>query len=124
MTAVHTQPLGAGEIITLLEQAVAERGPDYRYDFRRATRAYYFDDEGTPRCIVGLVATYLGLGKGDLIEGRGAAQQNAINATPWAKHLLEVAQGKQDVGRTWGVAVEDTKHYQRLFGHNDKDKRP
>jgi hypothetical protein len=119
MTAVHTQPLGAGEIITLLEQAVAERGEDYVYD--RHKGCYYFID-GEPGCIVGLVATYLGLGPGDLVEHHGAAQQEAIHATPWAKHLLTVAQGQQDFGRPWGAALAYVKRYQRTFGHNDKDR--
>jgi len=138
MTAT-TIEITAQTALNLLEQAVEERGADYRYDtdaaHDRALRLgfeegsgpgcyYWHDDE--PGCIAGLVLHEAGVpddtlramdlaSKNDGLPGTsieimgGWLYQRGINTTHEARRVLRAAQTAQDRGCTWGEALTEAR---------------
>ena len=103
----------------LLHRAVQERGEDYVYTATDPERGcIYFEDDGTPSCIVGLVLSYLGYTKDDLVKGdRDFNSGNGVNGLACyglvafdmrARNLLTHVQTRQDGRVPWGKAVSDS----------------
>lgn len=95
----------------LLQRAVEERGEDYVYP--RASSpggCVYFEDDGTPSCIVGHVLAYLGYTKDDIEDFNDQSVGAVSDAAPMdfqARWLLRDAQIRQDQGTPWGRAVSE-----------------
>lgn len=104
----------------LLERAVAERGEDFIYPdqsdadspWRLHAEAgvcrYARADTGEPACIVGLVLSYIGLfDVAKANEGKGIYQFGVeLPITAGGLRMLQRAQGTQDSGASWGVALK------------------
>lgn len=114
--------------ITLLREAVKEKGTDYKYEIPTwesetgelitADQCMYKDFDGKPSCIVGHVIHKLLPEKWeelDFIEGTLAQDlvrelQDEGYLTVVDEEVLDFlgyAQGEQDRGRTWGVAYHE-----------------
>lgn len=107
--------------MSLLERAVAEKGADYVYERDEVGRCAYFNQDGSPSCLVGHILHYKGVTIDDLKDSR-AWREDGMNANasvaalidsgvldaPYsAATLLRNAQINQDSGFEWGRAVED-----------------
>jgi len=120
--------------LALLKRAVEERGADYvdpNAGGEIPCTYAYPDDSGVihPSCIVGHALYYAGVRDetlrdvadvGDASELRGWFTEQyregiideEVEITPSAATLFLVAQRKQDLGRTWGEALNDAqRHY-------------
>lgn len=97
------------ETVELLNRAVAEKGDDYidptSHDFIGCA---YFNNDGSPSCIVGHVLAYAGITAADMGGFNGYAAsfvirhlQPRLTFTPGAAAVLEAAQRLQDHGTTW-----------------------
>lgn len=112
-----------------LEQVVTLKGADYVYPIGALGFSTETIDECVyrntvtrePACIVGHVIALVGLPLNDLREGEGARTQDLIqkNYTGDAIELLSFAQGAQDIGRTWGEALETAIENVEDVGDND-----
>lgn len=103
------------EALELLRRAVDERGEDHvaeRYvtttpDGDAACR--YFSPTGEPGCIVGHVLHYKGATPSEVPEfmGVGALAGRGVLVAPAAVlAVLAEAQGTQDMGKSWGHALD------------------
>lgn len=113
----------ADKAIALLERAVAEKGPDYIYNPNGECACKYFEP-GTqlPGCIVGHVASYLGLTAADLQPFEHNTSDTLFVGNPTGmtidpilsggftvRTLLREAQTVQDDGGSWGAALQAAK---------------
>lgn len=111
-------------VTELLDRAVIERGYDYVYpehekrvfphrDPNRKMCSYVRDD-GTPSCIIGLIASYLGVTTEEMkrYEGRPGSfmlHDVGFDFSARTDRLLTDVQQRQDGGRPWGAAVDVAK---------------
>lgn len=114
--------------ITLLREAVKEKGTDYKYEIPtwesetgeriEADQCVYKDFDGKPSCIVGHVIHKLLPEKWeelDFIEGTLAqVLMRELQVKGYLRvveeevlHFLGLAQGEQDRGSTWGVSYHE-----------------
>lgn len=117
------------ETVKILREVVAEKGEDYVYPGAAkndipGARCKYFENDGTPSCIVGHVLARYGLTLEELTDVHNAWTTPAklldlglISTTPRVIELLAVAQGKQDFGSPWRVALDNA--LSRTEGLND-----
>lgn len=88
---------------------VASSAPEYVY--RNPDEANidcrYFDYGGNPSCLIGHALAKCGLTEDDVTEGLAAFDVLGVKGIDEDVALAAtVAQGKQDVGETWGTALE------------------
>lgn len=112
---MSTITIDRNKAIELLNNAVAEKGEDYRY-MQDATGGCQYVRDGAPSCIVGhalheagvdldLLAAY-DRREGGMLIGRVIREGiHGYEFTEGAIRLLRFAQGKQDDGVLWGTAV-------------------
>ena len=110
-----TITITAAEARELLTRAVEEKGADYVYprSVDEALGCAYFEDDGTPSCIVGHVLAYKGvtletlpLPDFDNNASVWALQRSGfLEADDRASEALRRAQGRQDGGGDWGEAL-------------------
>lgn len=116
-------------VLEALEEAVAEKGEDYKYEFPEDAdgECVYSTHDGAPSCIVGYVVKRL---DPELFERLHTAEWEEVDEgerdTPYvfgwwmytegqdlderpAHKALIAAQNKQDGGHTWGEALERAK---------------
>jgi hypothetical protein len=119
-----------GEVLAILNEAVAERGADWTYpeqgecqtcadqepcDWHCSEGCRYFTYDKQPCCIVGyFIDKAIDTSKLDTNIFEGEAAVSALTQLEmWdellldekTQELLMIAQGYQDSGRTWGVSV-------------------
>jgi hypothetical protein len=95
--------------LELLEQAVAERGPDYVY---RAPVCVYSTPGGQPACLVGHALALAGLELSRLGENNPAASylpHYFPEVTEPAVNVFIAAQAAQDDRLTWGEALAEAR---------------
>lgn len=108
------------QTIELLQRAVAEKGDSYVYEKELGLfPCRYFNNQGTPSCIVGHVFDYVGL-LTVIDDSRNYSQVNGtiggsgqrVMPEPIAEAFsdasfvaLQAAQDAQDDGKTWGEAL-------------------
>jgi hypothetical protein len=103
--------------VELAREVVAEFGEDYLYpeDHKRGeierdgiSSCVYVHD-GKPSCLVGQILHKHGVSLEDLaaneFQGAWSVSERYAGADYHAKFFLDVAQGKQDSGMSWGEAV-------------------
>jgi hypothetical protein len=118
--------IGEAQAIDLLVSAVEEKGREYIDPHADAVDGcVYRNDDGTPGCIVGHVFYELGI-LDEIVDGERASRAPGTSETgnndvqvklldnfltgPGVD-LLEIAQGVQDVGATWGTAITAVHKY-------------
>jgi len=128
MTLGDDQQLTATETMRLLNEAVAERGREFkysdRYDFGGCDYSAYplleREDDGEtrvdtaaplePACIVGLVLFKAGWEMIHINELAGVISdlltEGSLSATPVAGQMLAAAQTAQDKDLTWGEGLD------------------
>jgi hypothetical protein len=106
------------QALDLLEQCVAERGCDYVYAPRWKVRGGYstclYAHDGEPDCIIGLALAKSGLPvetlhllNGDRLAGLYSARLLPMDITLGALAVFRAAQGAEDQGLSWGVALRE-----------------
>lgn len=120
----HPRHLSWDEANALLDRALAEKGPGYRYERVQpcnscAPGCYNFDG-ADPSCLIGHLLSYLGYGPLNLVfsaeHGPRTVQISAggvvrvfddlgITADWRTVRMLSLAQGFQDRGDPWGECV-------------------
>lgn len=111
----QTEPLSVEAVRALLVRAVEEKGADYVYtppenapDDEMITPGdcVYRDGDGSPSCIAGHVASYIGV-LDELTEGMIVGAQEALHAPIAFDAIqgLDAAQSAQDRGKPWGEAL-------------------
>jgi hypothetical protein len=114
------------EAVELLQEAVAKKGEDYVYEPPLVQTPYieegsqvalcvYFDDEGSPSCIVGHALAKKGVTREALDNVDSELNRNAgpyglesaevISAPVGVIDLLSLVQDYQDQGTPWGEAL-------------------
>lgn len=127
---------GVGEILAALEAVVAQAGADYIYDkaeYKGLSDGIcrYMHGEDAPGCLIGRVLIKLGAqpavifhAEDRFIEanghGLGMEEFLSLLAPTWgtlgysitddAVSVLTVAQNCQDVGNTWGRALDEARN--------------
>jgi hypothetical protein len=96
--------LNIEEVAELAKKAVAERGEDFVYPDEWKSEdnvCLYKLPNGEPGCIVGyMFPNYY------FIEGEGASENlTSVVVDRFAGMYLNVLQGRQDIGNTWGEAL-------------------
>lgn len=101
------------EMKAALECAVAERGEGFVYpeEWKRkelgdiGSSCQYRLEDGTPGCIVGMAMSYL---RPDVVLPEFTGSERALDGLvdDLADHLAAEAQRHQDMGATWGEALE------------------
>ena len=113
------------EAVELLQRAVAEKGADYVYDPDSANPGSYgcayFQQDGTPSCLVGHVIAYKGLTKGLLGVWNGSdvdllVERGFLDLDERAQWLLANAQNLQDNGKSWGEALDGAIEFAEEVG--------
>lgn len=99
------------EVLALLEEVVAEYGEDYVYPGHNTTGGCVYTKDGAPSCLVGHALTRLGVPVDFLSEHNDFAVSNIQRLTMDEEVLdmLQTAQETQDIGCTWGHALEDAR---------------
>lgn len=123
---IHTTP---ERTLELIDQAVRERGKEFVYPTEWKTHAGRWDDEVLdlaydraptlcmyvqrdqvgPACIVGYVLHEYGVSLGELSSTEGIAASGACESFGVdieSRELLMTAQNAQDVGKSWGEALD------------------
>lgn len=109
------------EFTAALERAVALKGEDYVYERPEDGFCKYMYD-GQPSCLIGHALLDLGVeysaqweGKHARAIGHGVDHQDYVPTFNWpddsTAHAAIRAQGRQDDGETWGVALDTYKAY-------------
>jgi hypothetical protein len=95
------------EALTLLRNAVEEKGKEYIYPDWEGD-CHYFEGDGTPSCIVGYVLAAKGVTKADLVDDQNedSVHELGITADEKTETLLMGVQRWQDVGIPWGTALQ------------------
>jgi hypothetical protein len=110
----------AQQALELLEQAVATRGPDYRYPLRPAASGqsdacrYVWD--GEPDCLVAVALSLAGWSVAELREIEAFGQIGNLPhpdaRISWqAIEVLRCAQYAQDEGTSWGDALRSAREF-------------
>lgn len=108
------------QAVRLLERAVAERGKDYVYraEERKEAEARdgdpaaiacsYAEPDGSPSCMVGLALSYVGANPVIMedIGGWAMGVLPDLGVALGTARVFQEAQSAQDMGKTWGVALE------------------
>jgi hypothetical protein len=105
------------QALDLLEQCVAERGCDYVYAPRGTAHGGYstclYTHNGKPDCIVGLALAKSGVPvealqtiNGDRLAGLYSEHRLPVDITLGTLAVFRAAQGAQDQGLSWGVALQ------------------
>lgn len=101
------------EALELLRRAVDERGEDHvaeRYvTAPEVENCRYFSPTGEPDCIVGHVLHYKGATPSEVPEFVGVhtlVTRGVLLAPEGVVAVLAEAQGTQDVGKSWGCALD------------------
>lgn len=117
-------------VLDLLEKAVQTRGPDYRYRGQYEDVTCKYEKDGAPSCLVGVALHIAGVSVDELTAmdkslepGMGPhwLEENTdnlpISISESATMVLSQAQATQDIGYTWGEALERAKQeHRRLVG--------
>ena len=107
-----SERLTKARALELMREVVAEYGENYVYPTVGGV-CRYVDDGGSPSCLVGHVLHRFGVPLKDIErhEDSDAATVARIltNATPRAQDVLREAQGHQDRGSLWGVALREAE---------------
>jgi hypothetical protein len=104
----------------LIEQCVAERGCDFVYAPRRTVRGAhstcFYAHNGKPDCMIGLALAKSGVPaetlhtlNGDRLDRLYSAHRFPIDITLGAVAVFRAAQGAQDQGLNWGVALRQAR---------------
>ena len=116
--------LTTGEFLHTLRQVVAEKGAGYVYpeSEKKASRGNLapvcqYRVNGRPSCIIGHVLDRLGIVTEPRHEGHGAGHVVAVyGGSEQVASLADTAQIMQDVGRTWGEALERAEGQAQSLG--------
>lgn len=106
-------------VIALAAAEIAVEGQDfiYKYDERAvhedgtlgAAACSYYEEDGTPSCLVGRILHNAGLIDPDTFTREGASAGQLVDSlggfTPEARATLNRLQSYQDEGYTWGEAL-------------------
>lgn len=109
-----TVTITAAEARELLTRAVEEMGAEYVYPDPGHCR--YFNDDGTPSCLVGHVLAYKGVAAvtfADRIDNETTVdglRSWMLTADDRTARALRAAQAKQDSGEDWGTALAAAVH--------------
>lgn len=112
------------EAVALAEALVEEKGSDFVYQppTPNTGRCYNWHlDSDTPGCIVGQILYRHGVSKELLLHFNNSAAESWLPGQPpiassTAISFLTVLQNRQDIGWTWGAALEEAKQYARSRG--------